>query len=424
LILSSVIIIASGADDVAASNISNVSSVSDSREVISLDADWRFHLGDLTNAVNPAYDDSDWRQVDVPHDYVIEGKFTETNPYVITGDRATWYGLHGSLPAQPAWYRKALSIPAMDRGKRIWLEFDGVFSNSRYWFNGREIGSQYSGYNRFNFDITDAVKFGGRNILSVQVDPRWDGWWYEGGGIYRHVRLVIVDPVHVAPQGIFVAATVADPGDGIRADATVAVHTDLTNETSALVAPTVMSEILDADGKVILSASATQSLAAGADADVAETLSLPSAHLRSPEMPYLYKLRSTISAAGKIVDEVTTSFGVRQVRFDAARGFFLNGKNIKLMGVTMHVDHAGVGVAMPDRLFEWRLERLKEVGCNAIRLSHNPEEPVMLDVCDLMGFLVVAENRHLGDTYADQTPKNTPAVEHRDLASLVIWRST
>jgi beta-galactosidase len=390
------------------------------RRIVSLDADWKFHLGDLTNAIHPAYNDQDWRRVDVPHDYVIEGTFTETNPYPQPGDRASWYWLHGFLPTPPAWYCKTLSLPAADQGKRLWLEFDGVFSNSRYWLNGREIGSQYSGYNRFQFDITDAVKFGGQNILSVRVAPRWDGWWYEGGGIYRHVRLVIVDPVHVAPEGIFVAPAVADPGNGIQTDATVAVHTDVTNETSAPVTAMVLSEILDADGKVILSAPATQSLAASADANVAQSLALPAANLWSPDKPYLYQLRSTISVSGRIVDQVTTSFGVRQVRFDAARGFFLNGKNLKLKGVTMHEDHAGVGVAMPDRLIQWRLERLKEVGCNAIRLSHNPVEPVMLDFCDRMGFLVIAENRHLGDTYADQTPKNTPAVEHRDLTSFVM----
>jgi len=389
------------------------------RQVVSLDADWRFQLGNLPDAVNPGFDDQGWRHVDVPHDYVIEGTFNPTNPFPQSGERASWHWLHAFLPTPPAWYRKSISISAADKGKRLWLEFDGVFSNSRYWLNGREIGSQYSGYNRFQFDITDAVKFGEKNILSVQLDPRWDGWWYEGGGIYRHVRLVVVDPVHVAPQGIFVAPTVADPGDGLRADATVAVHTDVANETGATVTATVASEILDADGKLILSAPATQPLAAGADANVAQSLSLPAANLWSPDKPYLYQLRSTISVSGKVVDQVNTRFGVRQIRFGAERGFFLNGKSIKLKGVTVHEDHAGVGVAIPDRLIEWRLERLKKVGCNAIRLSHNPVEPVMLDDCDRLGFLVIAENRHLGDTYADQTPKNTPAVEHRDLTSFV-----
>ena len=393
------------------------------REIVSLDADWRFHSGDLTNAINPVYDDRDWRHVDVPHDYVVEGAFdSKTQPGVKSSPKESieWYKLHGFLPVQPAWYRKAIDIPPTAKGRRLWLEFDGVFSNSRYWLNGREIGSEYSGYSRFRFDITDAVKFGGKNILSVRVDPHYDGWWYEGGGIYRHVRLVMVDPVHIAPEGVFVAPAVADPGDSIQADATVTVQTDVTNESSAPVTAMVLSEILDADGKVICSEPATQSLAVGADTNVAQELSLSKAKLWSLENPCLYRLRSTISVSGKIVDQVATSFGVRQIRFDAEHGFFLNGRRVKIQGVNVHGDHAGVGVAMPDRLIEWRLERLKEVGCNAIRLSHNPVEPVMLDFCDHMGFLVIAENRHLGDTYEDQTPTNTPAVEHRDLTSLVL----
>ena len=387
------------------------------REIISLDAGWRFHLGDLPHASNPACDDHDWRRVDVPHDYVVEGNFdSKAQP----GVSVEWYKLHGFLPVQPAWYRKVISIPAAAKGRRLWIEFDGVFSNSRYWLNGREIASQPSGYSRSRFDITDAANCGGENILAVRVDPRYDGWWYEGGGIYRHVRLVTLNPLHIVPDGIFVAPAVADPGGGIKADATVVVHTDVTNESSATVTATVLSEILDADGKVILSAPASQSLAAGADAKVAQELSLPKANLWSLENPCLYQLRSSISVSGKIVDAVTTSFGVRLIRFDAGRGFFLNGRHVKIQGVNMHGDHAGVGVAMPDRLIQWRLERLKEAGCNAIRLSHNPVEPVMLDFCDRMGFLGIAENRHLGDTYADQTPKNTPAVEHRDLTSLVM----
>src|SRR5665213_2058623 len=209
------------------------------RQIVSLDADWRFHLGDITNAINPAYDDRDWRRVDVPHDYVVEGAFSPTNPFPQPGARADWYALHGSLPSPPAVYRKTISIPADAKGKRLWLEFDGVFSNSRYWLNGREIGSQYSGYTSSRFDITDVVKFGGKNVLTVSVDPRWDGWWYEGGGIYRHVRLVTLDPVHIAPDGVFVAPNVASPGDGVNTDSMVAVDTDVTNTSSAAVTSTV-----------------------------------------------------------------------------------------------------------------------------------------------------------------------------------------
>ena len=387
------------------------------RAIVSLDADWRFHLGDMTNAIRPAYDDHAWRRVDVPHDYVVEGAF---DPKAQPDVSVEWYKLHGFLPVQPAWYRKVVSIPAAAKGRRLWIEFDGVFSNSRYWLNGREIGSQYSGYSSSRFDITDAANCGGENILTVRVDPRYDGWWYEGGGIYRHVRLVMLDPVHVAPWGVFVAPAVSDPGDGLKADAMVALNTGVTNESSAAVTATVLSEILNASGKVVISEKAVQSLAVGAGTNVAQRLPLTKASLWSLDNPYPYQLRSTVSVAGKIVDRVTTTFGVRHIRFDADRGFFLNGKAVKIKGVNNHQDHAGVGVAMPDRLIEWRLERLKEVGCNAYRLSHNPVAPVTLDFCDRMGILVIAENRHLGDTYMDQTTASVPAVEHRDLTSLVL----
>ena len=404
----------------AALLVTHAAAANSPRETFSLDQDWRFHLGDATNAIAPGYDDSSWRRVDVPHDYVVEGAFDPTNRFVYPGMNRSWYSLHGFLPIQPAIYRKTISIPASAKGKCLWLEFDGVVSNSRYWFNGREIGSQYSGYTRSRYDITDVADCGGNNILTVRVDPRYDGWWYEGGGIYRHVRLVMLDPVHIAPDGIFVAPAVADPGDGIQADAMVMANTDVTNSGAAAITATISNEVLDAKGRLVATESAVQALPAGAGSKVTQQIPLARASLWSLENPYLYQLRSTISVSGKIVDQVTTSFGVRQIRFDADRGFLLNGRLVKIQGVNMHEDHAGVGVAIPDRLFEWRLERLKEMGCNAIRLSHNPVAPGLLDDCDRLGFLVIAENRHLGDTFADQTPKNARAIEHRDLTALVM----
>lgn len=389
------------------------------RVALSLDRDWRFHLGAAPEAVAPGYDDSAWRRVDVPHDYVVEGAFSEQNPIANPANDPNWYWLHGFLPVQPAVYRKTLDLPAASKGQRLWLEFDGVFSNSRYLLNGKAIGAQYSGYTRSRFDVTEAAICGGRNVLVVEVDPRYDGWWYEGGGIYRHVRLVTVPPVHFAPDGVFVAPAVADPGDGQRADAVVAVHTDLANTHAAGVTATVRSEILDGEGRVAVATSSTAELPVGSRAKVTHSLPLPNAALWSPTHPRLYRLRSTLLVLDKVVDEVTTAFGVRQVRFDARQGFFLNGQPLKLQGVNMHQDHAGVGVAMPDRLFTWRLERLKEVGCNAIRMSHNPVAPFLLEECDRLGFLVIAENRHLGDGHQDQTPKDARAIEHRDLSALV-----
>ncbi len=392
------------------------------RAVLMLDDDWRFHRGEVPEAVLASFDDRAWRRVDVPHDYVVEETFTENNPEPRAGApvRQDWFWYHAFLPTHPAVYRKTFTIPVDAAGKRLWLEFDGVFSNSFYWVNGTLVGSEYSGYTRSRFDITAAAKPGGENSITVQVDPRWDGWWYEGGGIYRHVRLVTVDPIQIAPDGVFIALSVANPGDGIRADATAVAQTDIANTSAASVRVAVASEILDADGRVIATASSFHELGIGCSQKVTQAIGLPGATLWSPQNPYLYRLRSTVTAGGRVVDQVATRFGVRHVRFDSQRGFFLNGQSLKLQGVNIHQDHAGVGAAVPDRLFTWRLERLKEVGCNAIRLSHNPVTPFLLEECDRLGFLVIAENRHLGDGYVDQTPKDAKAVEHRDLTALVL----
>lgn len=391
------------------------------RAVQSLDDDWRFHLGEMPDAGFPSFDDRKWRQVDVPHDYVVEGEFIEQNPRGRADAlRPDWYWLHAFLPVGPAVYRKTFSIPASAQGKRLWLEFDGVASNSHYWLNGKLIGAEYSPYTRSRFDVTDVAMAGRNNVIAVQVDPRYDGWWYEGGGIYRHVRLVTVDPVHIAPDGIFVMPTVADSGNGVLADAMVQVNTQIANSGGSAIEASVRNEIVDATDATVAMESSVQQLPAGGHHMVAQSIALPRAKLWSTDTPHLYALRSTVTVAGKVVDQVTTKFGVRHIRFDPDHGFFLNGKRLELRGVNLHHDHAGVGVAMPDRLFTWRLERLKEVGCNAIRLSHNPVAPWLLDECDRMGFIVIAENRHFGDTYADQAPEDAPASEHRDLTALIV----
>jgi beta-galactosidase len=390
-----------------------------SRAILSMDEGWRFKMGDVPNAVDPEYDDHDWRIVDVPHDYVIEGAFSQTNPHVYPGMNTGWYVMHAYLPIHAAVYRKTFNLPPNVKGRRIWLEFDGVFSNSRYWLNGLEVGSQFSGYTRSRFDVTDAADCGGKNVLVVQVDPRYDGWWYEGGGIYRHVRMVIVDPVHIAPDGIFIQPLVENPDGDTCAEVKVSVNTNVGNQKGVDVGATLLSEILDASGKVVAAESSIGMIQTGGAQQYSQEIKLPNASLWSPQHPYLYRLRSTVFISGKIVDQITTNFGARSIHFDANNGFFINGKRLEIQGVNLHEDHAGVGVAMPDRLFTWRLERLKEMGCNAIRMSHNPVEPFLLDECDRMGFLVIAENRHFGDTYEDQTSRDTPAVELVDLVSLV-----
>jgi beta-galactosidase len=361
------------------------------------------------NPINPDYDDSGWRDIDVPHDYVVEGTFDKNNP-----------SDHGFLPVEPAWYRKTIQIPATAKGRRLWLEFDGVFNNSLYWLNGMPIGREQSGYSSFRFDITHAAKPGENNVLVVRTDPTFEGWWYEGGGIYRHVRLVTVNPVHVAPWGVYADARVADPGDGVNADATVVVKTTLANDTSLPVMASVLSQVFDANGQVEGQAKGEQLLPPNATAEAPEqNILLTQATLWSLENPHLYRLRTTVSVSGALVDQSTVNFGVRQLRFDPDHGFFLNGKAVKFHGVCCHQDHAGVGIAIPDRLQVWRLEQLMKMGCNAYRTSHNAPSPVLLDACDRLGILVMDENRHLGDTYEAKTPSGTTATELVDLSAQI-----
>lgn len=405
---------------IAGAVIAAQASAADSvRTTTTLDDDWRFHLGAAPGATEPDYDDTGWPKVDVPHDYVIAGSFEPAPRFRYPGMPEDWFSLHGFLSIQPAVYRKTLELCADARTRRLWLEFDGVFSNSRYWLNGREIGRQYSGYARSRFDITDFAA-SGKNILVVQVDPRYDGWWYEGGGIFRHVRLVTVAPLHVAPDGVFVRTRVANPGGRAVADAVIGVQVDVDNGGSASASATVTNEIVDSGGHVLDTAVSTYEIGAGSVQRVSQIIPLARASLWSPSAPSQYRLRTTVAADDRMTDQVTTTFGVRELRFDPDLGLFLNGKHLVLQGVNLHEDHAGVGIAVPDRLFTWRLERLKEVGCNAIRFSHNPVEPFLLDECDRLGFLVIAENRHLGDLHVDQTPKSASAVKHRDLTALVM----
>jgi len=383
------------------------------REITSLDFDWRFHRGDIpaTPPTSPAYDDSAWQKVDVPHDYVVEGTFD-----------AKADTLHGSLPVEPGWYRKHIAIPASAQGRRLWLEFDGVYRDSRMWLNGQLLGSHASGYTSFRYDVTDVARPGADNLLAVRVDPTvFEGWWYEGGGIYRHTRLVSVAPVHVTPWGVQVIATVPDPGDGVQADASVRMATTVVNDSSARVEALLLSEVLDADGTVLVKTQDRQEIAAKGSIESRQSVELPRAKLWSCEQPSLYRLRSTVMLDGKAVDRVTMTFGVRTFRFDADRGFLLNGKPVKIQGTCNHQDFAGVGVALPDRIHEFRVHRLKEMGANAYRFSHHPMAPELLDACDRLGMLVMDENRNLGDSPETLKQVESMVLRDRNHPCVVIW---
>ena len=397
------------------------------RQITSLDADWRFHRGDVPGVLQdspgsketvpsegflkPAYDDSSWQTVKVPHDYVIEGVFDSK------ADEA-----HGYLPVEPGWYRKTISIPAGDKGRRLWLEFDGVYRDSQMWLNGHFLGRHESGYTSFQYDVSDIARIGSDNLLVVRVDPTaFEGWWYEGGGIYRHTRLVSVAPIHVAPCGVQVVAKVNDVRDGVKADAGLQITTTLANDGTGSDRAIVLSEVLDADRKIVATTRMPHRMVAGGSVDLVQALKLQNANLWSCERPYLYRLRTSVLVGGKTIDQVTTDFGVRTIRFDPDLGFFLNGKRVEIQGTCNHQDFAGVGVALPDRLYEWRVKKLKELGANACRFSHNMMAPELLDACDRLGMLVMAENRHLGDSPETLGELETLVRRDRNHPSIVLW---
>jgi beta-galactosidase len=397
------------------------------RHTTSLDFDWRFHRGDIpgvlpdhsTNQIlSPAadfltsgYDDSTWPSVRVPHDYVVEGKFDPKAEVQ-----------HGSLPVEPGWYRRTISIPATDRDRRLWLEFDGVYRDSQMWLNGHFLGRHASGYTSFQYDVSGIARPGTNNLLVVRVDPTdFEGWWYEGGGIYRHTRLVSVAPVHVSPWGVQVVADVNDPGDGVHADARLQVITTVANDAANPEPVTVLSEVVDADGKVVATARTAHPFETKSSFDFRQSLALANANLWSCERPYLYQLRTSIVVRGETVDQITTHFGARTIRFDADRGFFLNGRPVKIKGTCNHQDFAGVGVALPDSIHEFRIRKLKEMGANAVRFSHHMMATELLDVCDRLGVLVMAENRHLDDSPEILGELDSLVRRDRNHPSIVLW---
>ena len=356
----------------------------------------------------PVFNEAGWRTVHLPHDYVVEGKFTPT------ADAS-----HGSLPTAPAWYRKSFTLPASAKGKSVWIDFDGVYRDSKVYLNGQLLGEHPSGYTGFRYDISKLAYYdGGSNVLTVHVDPTaQEGWWYEGGGIYRHVWLNIADALHVAPNGTFVTAEVKDPLH--HPSATLTIKTTITNASEQAQECTVISEVFDPKGHSVGVIKTPQSVPAGGKVELTQSAPVANAALWSIEKPQLYRLHTTI-AGGQPVDDVDTPFGIRTIRFDKDKGFFLNEKPVKILGTCDHQDFAGVGTAMPDSVLVWRTQQLKAIGSNAVRMSHNPPAPELLDACDRLGMLVMDETRHLGDTQSAKTPRGTGYADLSEVTDLVL----
>ncbi len=370
----------------------------------------------------PAFRDAAWRTVHLPHDYVIESTFTPK------GDPS-----HGSLIPTPAWYRKTFTLPASDKGRALWLDFDGVYRDATVTLNGVTLGTHSCGYTPFRFDISQAAHYGGPNVLAVHVNAQHEeGWWYEGGGIYRHVWLTVADPIHIAPWGTFVSTKMPEPEpSGVPSPAIVNVKTTLAgqislsamywapnNPNSRHLSYVLTSRVLDPAGAVVATA-VTPIKQVNAEG-LTQQVTVPRPMLWSLETPRLYTLHTEIQNRGQLVDAVDTPFGIRTLRFDAEKGFFLNGKPVKIKGTCNHQDFAGVGVAMPDSLLYWRVKKLKAMGSNAYRMSHNPPTSELLDACDKLGMLVMDENRHLGDTEDGKASQNTPYADLHEVRSMVL----
>ena len=385
------------------------------REVIRLDEGWKFAFGNaadpakdfgcgteyfnyLTKAnsihnegpYSPKFDDKDWQEVRVPHDWVT------TLPYAQPASHSHGYKTVGYKYPETSvgWYRKMIHIPADDLGKHIALQFDGIFRDARVWFNGFYMGTEPSGYATQVYDVTEYVNYGGDNLICVRADAMLEeGWFYEGAGIYRDAWLMKSAAVSVAPFGTFVYADLKAPYD----HAALTIETEVNNHSLEAKTCTVEQRLLDAEGREVGKADATSLTLKGKQTlGCKQMLTLNAPHLWSTTHPYLYKVETTIKVDGKVSDIYETTTGIRDIEFDADRGFLLNGQPLKLKGVNMHQDHAGVGAAIPDALQAWRIRQLEQLGCNAYRASHNPATPTLLDICDREGILVIDENRLSG----------------------------
>ena len=349
------------------------------RDVEDFNFEWRFMLGDDPAFATMEYDDSTWRELHLPHDWSIEGEFSKDNPSTPAG---------GALPGGIGWYRKYFTTPDID-GKVVNVEFDGVFMNSQVYINGQEVGYRPYGYSSFSYDITPYLNAEGEmNIIAVRCDnaEQPNSRWYAGCGIYRNVRMVTTAEVFVEYTGTYI--TTPEVSD---TEATTHATVTVTNKSGVEQTITLTNTIVDKMGKEIVDSSSTTTIAAGTSIDMESDMIVPQPTLWDIDNPYLYAMRTTIDVDGNIVDSYTTPFGIRTFEFNADTGFWLNGRNMKLHGVCMHHDMGVLGTAIHRRALQRQLEILRSFGVNAIRTSHNPPAPELLELCDQMGFLVMDE---------------------------------
>ncbi len=349
------------------------------RQRTSFNNNWKFSLGDVEGASVFTFDDSEWRQLNLPHDWAIEGEFSKDNPSGTGG---------GALPGGIGWYRKTFVADETYAGKKVFIDFDGVYMNSEVFINGVSLGKRPYGYISFRYDLTPYLKIGEENVIAVKVDNQEqpNSRWYSGCGIYRNVWLTVTNPIHVDLWGTYVTTPqVSDK------EATVSVCTSIKNEGTVDVEVKVVSSLLDAEGNRVGETTSVLPISKDSVGTYQQTMKVDSPILWSINNPYLYTLETEVWAGGKLVDTYETTTGIRSFEFSADKGFVLNGEQVKIKGVCMHHDLGCLGAAVNTRAIERQLEILQEMGCNGIRCSHNPPAPELLQLCDEMGFIVMDE---------------------------------
>jgi len=397
------------------------------REKLNFDYGWLFHLGDIESplpnthvaaymnhkagwsrgAARVNYDDSDWRRLKLPHDWSVEGKFDPSNHLSA-----------GFLPRGVGWYRRHFALDESDRGRRISITFDGVATHCTVYVNGHLLHRHFCGYTPFTIDISDVAQYGETlNVVAVRVDATFaEGWWYEGAGIYRHVWLTKTSPIHVPDGGVFVA-----PRPLQRKLWTAAIETTVHNSLPAVTSIEVLSEIIAPDGTIVAQVARELSIPSRRAQALQTAVDVRSPALWSIDSPSLYTLRTTLNHAGESLDCVETTFGFRTIRFDAKEGFFLNDQPVKILGTCNHQDHAGLGVALPDSIHAFRIQKLKESGCNAYRAAHHPPAKELLDACDRLGMLVMDENRAFGSSPQHMSQLRSMVLRDRNHPSIILW---
>ncbi|MEH0153287.1 beta-galactosidase GalA [Limibacter armeniacum] len=411
-------------------------SYANDREKINFNRDWRFAYGHPFDtqkdfgtgtgyftylakagygdgATAQAFDDRAWRELDLPHDWAAEMPFSEK------ASHSHGYKTVGrNFPeTSVGWYRKHFNVAAEDDGKQFFIDFDGVSRNAQVWVNGFYLGQEPSGYQSFSYNISEYLNYGGENVIAVRADVTMEeGWYYEGAGIYRNVWLRKTAPLHIPKNGTFIHSEINGNA------AIVTVEAKVFNAALEGTEAKLTHEIYNPEGTLVAKSDNSKVKLNGVSgSELKEQLTVENPSLWSLEQPQLYTCKTKVYQGSQLVDEYTTRFGIRTIKFDADKGFFLNGKHVKLKGTNLHQDHAGVGVAMTKGVMAYRISLLKDMGSNAIRSSHNPPTPELLDLCDEMGMLVINENRLMG-THDEALHEVSRLMERdRNHPSVIVW---